>query len=156
PRETEVQAVILGHFARHGLDTDPPPIVDVGPHSGDPHFAPGPGNDSLVAKGTFVLIDLWAKLSKPRAACSDRTWTGSIGASETGQYEQICEIVARGRDAAINRVRSAYATGEALQGWHVDRAARDVIEQAGYGEYFCHRTGHSIGEETHGNGANMD
>jgi Xaa-Pro aminopeptidase len=155
-RETEVQQVILDHFARNKLVTDHPPIVGVGPHSGDPHFAPGPETDVPVAKGEFVLIDLWAKLDRPRAVYSDLTWTGFVGTEVPDKYEAIFRIVARGRDAAIERVRSAFAKGEPLQGWQVDRAARDAIDQAGYGAAFCHRTGHSIGQETHGNGANMD
>jgi Xaa-Pro dipeptidase len=155
-RETEVQQVILDHFARHRLVTDHPPIVGVGPHSADPHFTPGPALDVAVAAGTFVLIDLWAKLDRPRAVYSDLTRTGFVGDAVPAKYADVFRIVARARDAAIERVRSAFAKGEDLQGWQVDQAARDVIEQAGQGAYFCHRTGHSIGQETHGNGANMD
>ncbi len=155
-RETEVQQCILDHFARNHLVTDHPPIVGVGPHSADPHFAPSPALDVPVSAGTFVLIDLWAKLDRPRAVYSDLTWTGFVGDAVPEKYTSIFRIVARARDAAIERVRSAFANGENLQGWQVDQAARDVIEQAGHGEHFCHRTGHSIGQETHGNGANMD
>lgn len=155
-RETEVQQRILDHFAAHGLITDHPPIVGVGPHSGDPHYAPGPNSDSPIREGDFVLIDLWAKLDKPRSVYSDLTWTGFVGTEVPDKYEQIFQIVARARDAAINKVRSAFVSGSLLRGWEVDQAARDVIEQAGYGAAFCHRTGHSIGQETHGNGANMD
>jgi Xaa-Pro dipeptidase len=154
--ETQVQQHILAHFAAHGLITDHPPIVGVGPHSGDPHYAPGPANDSPIREGDFVLIDLWAKLDKPRAVYSDLTWTGFVGTEVPRKYEAIFQIVARARDAAVNTVRSAFANGSPLRGWEVDQAARDVIEQAGYGAAFCHRTGHSIGQETHGNGANMD
>jgi Xaa-Pro dipeptidase len=154
--ETEVQAVIMEHFRRNGLVTDHPPIVGVGPHSGDPHFAPSKETDSLCEKGAFVLIDLWAKLDRPNSVYSDLTRTGFVGETVPDEYERIFQIVARARDAAIERVRRAYASKETLQGWQVDQAARDVIEQAGYGEAFCHRTGHSIGQETHGNGANMD
>ncbi len=155
-RETEVQQAILDHFARHQLVTDHPPIVGVGPHSADPHFAPSSALDVPVASGTFVLIDLWAKLDRPRAVYSDLTWTGFVGETVPPKYVDVFRTVARARDAAIERVRSAFAQGEVLQGWQVDQAARDVIEHAGQGAYFCHRTGHSIGQETHGNGANMD
>jgi Xaa-Pro aminopeptidase len=155
-RETEVQQRILDHFAAHGLVTDHPPIVGVGPHSGDPHYAPGPDSDGVIKEGEFVLIDLWAKLDKPRAVYSDLTWTGFVGQEVPAKYEEIFRIVARARDAAIDRVRAAFQKKQPLQGWQVDRAARDVIEQAGHGAAFCHRTGHSIGQETHGNGANMD
>jgi Xaa-Pro aminopeptidase len=115
-----------------------------------------PGSDSPIREGDFVLVDLWAKLDKPRSVYSDLTWTGFVGTEVPEQYERIFQIVARARDAAINKVRSAFPQGPVLRGWEVDQVARDVIEKAGYGAAFCHRTGHSIGQETHGNGANMD
>jgi Xaa-Pro aminopeptidase len=155
-RETEVQKVILDHFAEHCLVTDHPPICAVGPHSGDPHYAPGPDSDAAIREGDFVLIDLWAKLDRPNAVYSDLTWTGFVGKEVPSRYEEIFRIVARARDAAIAKVQESFRTRTRLQGWQVDQAARDVIDQAGYGEFFCHRTGHSIGQETHGNGANMD
>jgi Xaa-Pro aminopeptidase len=155
-RETHVQQRILQHFAEHGLVTDHPPICGVGPHSGDPHYAPGPESDSPIREGDFVLIDLWAKLNKPNAVYSDLTWTCFVGKEVPARYEEVFKIVAGARDAAIARVRSAFQKKEPLQGWQVDRASREVIERAGYGDAFCHRTGHSIGQETHGNGANMD
>ena len=155
-RETEVQQVILDHFKKHKLFTDHPPIVAAGPHSGDPHYAPGAGSDAAIREGDFVLIDLWAKCDQPRAVYSDLTWTCFVGREVPARIREIFGIVAAARDAAINRVKQAFAKRQALQGWEVDRAARDVIDRAGYGEYFCHRTGHSIGQETHGNGANMD
>jgi Xaa-Pro aminopeptidase len=154
--ETEVQKCILDHFARNGLVCDHPPIVGVGPHSGDPHFETCAATDVPVAPGTFVLIDLWAKVDRPRSVYSDLTWTGFVGTEVPEKYTNIFRIVAKARDAGIERVRTAFAKSEPLQGWQVDRATRDVIEQAGHGGDFCHRTGHSIGQETHGNGANMD
>jgi Xaa-Pro aminopeptidase len=154
--ETQAQAHIMDYFAANKMVTDHPPIVGVGPHSGDPHFAPSAATDTPIAEGTFVLVDLWAKLDKPRSVISDLTRTAFVGTSVPARYTDIFNIVARARDAAIERVRTAFARGEALQGWQVDRAARAVIDAAGYGEAFCHRTGHSIGQETHGNGANMD
>jgi Xaa-Pro aminopeptidase len=155
-RETEVQQCILDHFQTHKLVTDHPPICAVGPHSGDPHYAPTPGADGVIKPGEFVLIDLWAKLDRPRSVYSDLTWTGFVGPEVPERFEKIFKTVAQARDAAIARVRGAFQSGQTLQGWQVDDAARRVIDQAGYGAYFCHRTGHSIGQETHGNGANMD
>jgi Xaa-Pro aminopeptidase len=155
-RETEVVQCILDHFTAYGLVTDHPPICAVGPHSGDPHYSPGPGSDGTIRAGDFVLIDLWAKRDRPRAVYSDLTWTAFVGPQVPARYEEIFQIVARARDAAIACVQEAFRAGRPLQGWQVDQAARDVIERAGYGAYFCHRTGHSIGQETHGNGANMD
>jgi Xaa-Pro aminopeptidase len=155
-RETAVQECILQHFKKHDLIADHPPICAVGPHSGDPHYSPIPGADGVIRSGDFVLIDLWAKLNRPCAVYSDLTWTCFVGKEVPDKYTSIFKIVARARDAAIERVREAFRKKEMLQGWQVDQAARDVIESAGYGKYFCHRTGHSIGQETHGNGANMD
>jgi Xaa-Pro aminopeptidase len=152
----DVQQVILDHFKANGLVTDHAPIVGVWPHSGDPHYEPRPGEDGILHPGSFVLIDLWAKLNKPRAVYSDLTWTGFLGTEVPAKYEEIFQIVRAGRDAGIALVRDAFAHNRPLQGWQVDDATRAPIAAAGYGEAFCHRTGHSIGEETHGNGANMD
>jgi Xaa-Pro dipeptidase len=155
-RETEVQQVILDHFRGHRLVTDHPPICAVGPHSGDPHYAPGPASDAPIGEGDFVLIDLWAKCDQPRAVYSDLTWTCFVGREVPAPIQNVFQIVAAARDAAIKIVRDAFAKRQPLLGCEVDQAARAVIDKAGYGQYFCHRTGHSIGQETHGNGANMD
>jgi len=148
--------VILDHFQKHGLVADHSPICAVGPHSGDPHYEPQPGDAGIIRDASFVLIDLWAKLDRPRAVYSDLTWTGFVGNDVPEKYEKVFQIVAKARDAAIARVKNAFAKKETIQGWQVDQAAREVIDKAGYDEFFCHRTGHSIGQETHGNGANMD
>ncbi|HEV3444534.1 MAG TPA: M24 family metallopeptidase [Gemmataceae bacterium] len=155
-RETDVQHCIMTHFKTHGLVTDHPPICAVGAHSGDPHYSPAPGSDASIKEGDFVLIDLWAKLDRPRAVYSDLTWTCFVGKEVPKKYVDIFQIVAQARNAAIARVQEAFGNQQPLQGWQVDQAARAVIDRAGYGQYFCHRTGHSIGQETHGNGANMD
>lgn len=154
--ELEVQKRIVDHFHENGMVCDHPPIVGVGPHSGDPHYEPRPGDAGLIRQNQFVLIDLWAKFDKPRAVYSDLTRVGFTGNSVPEQYVKVFNVVAAARDAGIQRVQDAFATKETIQGWHVDRATRDVIDRAGYGQYFTHRTGHSIGEEVHGNGANMD
>jgi Xaa-Pro aminopeptidase len=155
-RETEVQTAIMDHFHRHGMTTYSPPIVGVGPHSGDPHYEPVAGNDGEIGPDDFVLIDLWCKLDRPRAVYSDLTRVGYVGETVPEKYQSIFAIVARARDAAIACVRDAYAAGRALRGWEVDEACRKVIVDAGHGPSFIHRTGHSIGQEVHGNGANMD
>ncbi len=155
-RETEVQQAIMDYFAANHLVTDHSPIVGVGPHSGDPHFAPSQENDGIIREGDFLLVDLWAKLDKPGAVYSDYTRVGFVGREVPEKYAKIFAIVAAARDAGIACVRAAFAEGRPLCGFEVDDATRAVIDAAGYGEYFCHRTGHSIGQETHGNGANMD
>ncbi len=155
-RETEVQSAIMDYFHQHGLTTYSPPIVGVGSHSGDPHYEPVAGRDGVIGKGDFVLVDLWAKLARPRAVYSDLTRVGFVGETVPAVYEETFSIVAAARDAAITRVREAYAAGRPIQGYEVDDAARRVIENAGKGNAFIHRTGHNIGQEVHGNGAHMD
>jgi Xaa-Pro dipeptidase len=154
--ERDVQAEIMRHFAEHDMETYSPPIVAVGPHSGNPHYETGSGEGTLIREGDFVLIDLWAKMKRPRAVYSDLTRVGFVGKTAPEKYTKIFQIVAKARDAAIEKVRSAFAAGRPIQGWEVDRTARDVISAAGYADQFAHRTGHSIGQEVHGNGANMD
>lgn len=154
--EVGVQAAIMDHFKRHGLTTYHPPIVGVGPHSGDPHYEPVPMHDSPIREGDFVLVDLWAKMDRPRGVYSDITRVGFVGKTVPAEYTKIFNIVAAARDAGVDCVRKAFADKRPLHGWEVDDATRQVIQKAGYGDYFVHRTGHSIGQETHGNGANMD
>jgi Xaa-Pro dipeptidase len=154
--ELDVQAEIMKHFAEHDMETYSPPIVAVGAHSGNPHYETGSGEGTQIREGDFVLIDLWAKMKRPRAVYSDLTRVGFVGKTVPEKYTDIFKFVAKARDAAIDKVRTAFAAGRPIQGWEVDRTARDVISAAGYADQFVHRTGHSIGQEVHGNGANMD
>jgi len=152
----DVQDFVMDYYTRNNMTTYHPPIVGVGPHGGDPHYSPQRGSDSEMKEGDFVLLDMWAKMNVPNGVYSDLTKVGFLGQSVPEKYKTIFDIVAAARDAGIECVRSAFAAGRELQGWEVDRATRDVIDDAGYGEYFIHRTGHNIGKETHGNGAHMD
>lgn len=154
--EIAVQNRIMKHFADNGLTTDHPPIVGQGPHSGDPHFSPNPANELQIRQGDFVLVDLWAKMNRPMAVYSDLTRTAFVGEVVPEKYVKIFNIVAAARDAGIQCVKDAFAAKRPLAGWEIDDATRAVIEKAGYGQWFIHRTGHSIGQETHGNGANID
>lgn len=154
--ELDVQERIMRHFRENGMTTYSPPIVGVGPHSGDPHYEPTAATNSPIKAGDFVLIDLWAKLDQPRAVYSDLTRVAFLGDEVPVRYTEVFEIVAAARDAAIACVQEAFAKGEKLLGHQVDDACRAVIEKAGYGEAFTHRTGHNIGQEVHGNGAHMD
>lgn len=155
-QETAVQDLIMQHFAEHNLTTYHPPIVGVNQNAGNPHYETGTGAQTTISEGDFVLIDLWAKQNEPGAIYSDLTRTGFVGTTIPEQYSKIFNIVAAGRDAGIAKVKSAFAAGEPLQGWQVDDAVRNVIQEAGYGEAFCHRTGHNMGQETHGNGTHID
>jgi Xaa-Pro aminopeptidase len=155
-RETDVQEAVMDFYRQHQMTTYHPPIVGVGPNSGDPHYAPQKGLDREIKAGAFVLLDMWAKLDEPGAVYSDLTKVGFIGKSVPETFQSIFNIVAAARDAGIKTVQTAFAAGKPLYGWQVDQATREVIEKAGYGQYFCHRTGHNIGQETHGNGTHID
>jgi len=154
--ELDVQQRIMDHFAANGCTTYSPPIVGVGPHSGDPHYEPTPATNSPVRAGDFVLIDLWCKLDRPRAVYSDLTRVGYVGGEVPEEYVKVFNIVAAARDAGIATVKQAFAAGRPITGAEVDDATRAVIEKAGYGDNFTHRTGHNIGQEVHGNGAHID
>jgi len=153
--EHAVQQFILGRFDHYSLRADKPPIVAANAHSADPHFQPT-ADSGQIRRGDFVLLDIWAKRKDPRSVYADITWTGYVGETVPEEHRQIFRIVQQARDAAIAFVRDAVHLGTPLYGWQVDDMARQVIDTAGYGEQFIHRTGHSIGEEVHGNGANMD
>jgi Xaa-Pro aminopeptidase len=154
--EFDVQQFIREQFRVHGLTTDHGPIVAVNANAANPHYEPSRERFAAIQAGDLLLIDLWAKLDRPGSVYYDITWTGYCGAAPPSAMDTVFGVVARARDAAIERVVRAAETGEALAGYQVDDAARGVIEEAGFGEFFFHRTGHSIGEEVHGTGANMD
>lgn len=136
--------------------TDSPPIVGVNENSGNPHYEPTIKVNKKIKKGDFVLIDLWAKLDKPEGVWADITWTGYVGTRIPEKYIKIFNIVSDARDTAFNLVTKRFSEGKEIKGFEVDSAARKVIEIAGYGKYFIHRTGHSITTELHGSGAHMD
>ncbi|MGH9455954.1 MAG: M24 family metallopeptidase [Terriglobia bacterium] len=154
--EYEVQQEMVRLFAVNGLEADAPPLVAVNAHSGNPHYSPDASHTAPIRRDDFVLLDVWGKQRQPGAVYFDITWTGFVGNKVPSRYQEIFEIVRAARDAAVERVQTALRSGEELRGFQVDDAARSVIAKAGYGEYFIHRTGHSIGEDVHGNGANMD
>ncbi|MGH9431616.1 MAG: M24 family metallopeptidase [Terriglobia bacterium] len=154
--EYEVQQEMVRLFEANDLESDAPPLVAVNAHSGNPHYSPDASCSTSIRRDDFVLLDVWGKQRRPGAVYFDITWTGFVGDSVPSRYQTIFEIVRAARDAAVERVRRALRSGEELCGFQVDDAARSVIAKAGYGECFIHRTGHSIGEDVHGNGANMD
>ena len=154
--EFEIQQFMMARFAAAGIVTSEPPIVAVNAHSADPHFGPSAANASPIRRGDFVLLDLWAKEAGDDATYADITWTGFVGESAPDEHARIFEIVARARDAAVDFVKARVDDGAVVHGYEADRAARAVIEEAGFGEAFVHRTGHSIGREVHGMGANLD
>jgi Xaa-Pro dipeptidase len=154
--EFGIQEFIWDQYEQRGLVSSDRPIVAVNAHSADPHYVPDSQKSAPIARGDFLLLDIWAKKPEPGSVYGDITWTGFVGEVVPERYESIFRIVRDGRDAAIARVKDRHASGDSLHGWEVDDAAREAITAAGYGEYFIHRTGHSIHEEDHGNGANID
>ena len=155
--EYEVQQFIRTAFVGAGLFTDHGPIVGVNANASNPHYEPSAEATAPIRNGDFVLIDMWAKLNnRPGAVYYDITWTGVCGGAPTPEMQNIFAIVRDARDAAIDRVGKAVAAGKEIRGFEVDDAARGYIRDKGFAEYFVHRTGHSIGEDVHGSGANMD
>lgn len=153
-REDELQAWISGRFTSSGLEFDHPAIVGAGANAADPHYAPSATRPRTIERGEILLIDLWAK--EPRGVYADQTWMGVLG--EPGaRAVQVWEAVRDARDAAIALLRERVASGEPLRGGDVDDAARAVITERGFGEYFTHRTGHSIDpRQLHGSGPHID
>ena len=154
--EYDVQQEILGFFAAHGVVTEEVPIVAVNANSANPHYCPTEEVSLPIRENDFVLLDVWGKLARPGAVYFDITWTGFAGEKVPGRYAAIFAMVREARAAAVHLVQEAMQKGRPLYGYEVDDAARGVIRRHDCGEYFIHRTGHSIGEDIHGNGANMD
>jgi Xaa-Pro dipeptidase len=153
--EFEIQQWFAENFKRENIVTEDLPIVAVNANSGNPHYEPKAEGSAQIKEGDFVLLDVWGKKNTPHAVYYDITWTGVIG-TPSDRHVEIFNIVSGGRDAGVKKVQEAYAGKRRIAGWEVDQATREHITNAGYGEYFVHRTGHSIGEHVHGNGANMD
>ena len=144
-------------MAAEGLWTDHGPNVSAGPNSADSHYEADADTSRIIKTGDFLLIDCWAKLADdPDAVWYDITWTAVIGREPTEREVTVFTAVRDARDAAIERVQTAYAAGESIAGWQADDAAREVIRAAGFGPQFTHRTGHNIAAELHGNGAHLD
>ena len=154
--EYDVQQFMLSEFRKRGIKTESDPNCSVNANSANPHYEPTKEIHSPLKKGDFVLLDLWAKTDKSRSVYGDITWTGYIGGTVPDEYTKIFEIVKGGRDAALRFVQDAFSTGREICGYQIDDAARNFFKEKGYDQYFVHRTGHSIGEEIHGNGANID
>lgn len=155
--EYEVQQYIVHRFQEEGLTDDGDhPIVGVNDHPADPHFEPTSENTYPIKKGDTVLIDLWARKNEPTGVYYDITWCGYIGDNPPAKYIEIFDIVRDARNAGRDFVRERFGKNEPCHGYEVDDVCRQVVIDAGYGDYFVHRTGHSIGREVHGNGVNID
>ncbi|MFN0156465.1 MAG: M24 family metallopeptidase [Bacteroidota bacterium] len=147
---------MMRRFKESGLITTDAPIIGTNEHPADPHFESTPANTRPFKKGDTVLIDMWAKKNVPGGIYYDITWLGFIGNDPPKKYVDIFETARDARNAAISFVKDKFAKGKLCYGWQVDDASRNVVKKRGYAKYFLHRTGHSIGEEVHGNGVNID
>jgi Xaa-Pro aminopeptidase len=154
--EHDLQQFVMECFAAKGLTTTSPPIVATNAHSADPHYGPSEQHPTPIVRGDFVLLDLWAKEPGEDAIYADFTWVAFVGKTVPEEHAKIFSIVANARDAAAKLIHDRVTRKEPVSGRDADRAAREVIEGAGFGEHFLHRTGHSIGREVHGTGANLD
>jgi Xaa-Pro aminopeptidase len=154
--EYDLQQYIVSRIHAYDLTTSSPPIAAANEHSADPHYTPQREQSALIRAGDLVLIDLWAKRREAGSVYADITWTGFVGETVPPRHAEIFSIVRQGRDAALDFVSSHVRSGVFPCGWEIDDACRKVIRHAGYESSFIHRTGHSIGEEVHGNGANID
>ncbi|MCI0330776.1 MAG: Xaa-Pro peptidase family protein [candidate division Zixibacteria bacterium] len=154
--EYEVQQFIWNEYAKYGMTADSPPIVAVNANAANPHYLPTAEASSSIKKGDLVLIDMWAKKDSAGAIYGDMTWMGYVGDKLPEDIAKIWTVLVEARDKAIGYMNLMFANGRKVYGYEVDDCVRGVIEKAGYGPNFTHRTGHSIGVEVHGNGVNID
>jgi len=154
--EYGVQQFVMRRFAERGLVTNSPPIVGVNANAADSHYAPPETGSAPIRRGDLVLLDLWAKLNEPEAVYYDSTWMAFCGEEVPERMRAAFAVVVGARDEGIRFVREAMASGRTLRGFEVDDAVRAYIELRGMGQFIRHRTGHSIGREVHGAGANID
>jgi Xaa-Pro dipeptidase len=154
--EYALQQQMVAWFQEEGLVSDSAPVVAVGPHAGDPHYLPTAAGASPIAADQLLLLDLWGKLPKPGAVFADITWVGYTGHTVPAKMAAAFAAAAKARDTAVDLVQAAAREDRDLRGWEVDRAARMVLVEAGFEAQVLHRTGHSLGENVHGNGAHLD
>ena len=154
--EFQVAEFVRSRFDALDLITENGPTVGVNANSANPHYTPPASGSSLIERGDFVLLDMWARLNEPNSIWYDITWTGFCGEIIPEDMRHVFRVVCDARDAAIDYVRKRFELRQDIRGFQVDDAARAHIETQGFGQAFIHRTGHSIGNEVHGNGANMD
>lgn len=154
--EYQVQQFMLHAMHEANCHTSHPPTCAVNAHSADPHYHPEANGASSIQPGDFILLDLWCKQRLPGAVYADITRVGVAALKPDHRQKEIFEIVKEARDQATLFVKEHYEAHQLIQGWQVDQVCRDFIQKAGFGEFFIHRTGHNLGEEVHGPGANLD
>ena len=154
--EYDLQQWILRKFAEAGLETEEGPDVAVNKNASDPHYGPPPTESSSIKEGDLLLLDVWGKQKSPDGVYYDITWVGYLGTKVPDKFAKVFNVVREARDRGVNMILDSVKAGRPIQGWQIDNAVRAVIDKAGYGKYFFHRTGHNIGQSVHGNGVNID
>ncbi|MBN1297590.1 aminopeptidase P family protein [bacterium] len=154
--EHTVQTFIMDRFAKNNCRTNHPPIVAIGAHSADPHYNPDRSNSDVIRPDQLLLIDMWCKVNRPGSVYADITWTAWTGDSPPDDVLTVFSIVRDARNLAIKTVCNAFTEKRAITGADIDRSTRTYITQNGFGDYFTHRTGHSLDTDVHGSGANLD
>ncbi len=154
--EYDLQQWILRKFEEAGIETEEGPDVAVNANASDPHYGPTKEHAAPIREGDLLLLDVWGKQKKANSVYYDITWVGYLGAKVPEKFAKVFRVVREARDRGVELIVNHVKAGKPLQGWQVDKATRAVVEKAGYGKYFFHRTGHNIGTAVHGNGVNMD
>ena len=154
--EYAVAEFIRGRFREEGLVVTDGPAVAVNKHASDPHFDPTDPNAPAIKEGDWVLIDLWARLPGDDSMFGDITWTAYVGDKVPAKHREVFDAVIDARDAALDELEKAHRDGRVLEGWELDKVAREHITRSGYAEFFNHRLGHSLGREVHSNAVNLD
>lgn len=154
--EYDLQQLMVQWFREEGLVSDAPPVVAIGANAGNPHYLPTAEHNRVIVSDEVLLLDLWGKRSQPGAVFADITWVGATSRQVPEEAAAAFQAIVNARDRAVQLVQERAAAGDDLRGWEVDRAARQVLEDSGYGQFILHRTGHSLGENVHGNGTHLD
>lgn len=154
--EYELQQFIVKKLTENDLEIDHDPIVGINENSGNPHHSPAQNCKRAIQENDIVLIDLWGKEKKSKSVYADITWMGYVGQTPPDKYKEVFSVVKNARDAAISFIHERFEQKKAVCGYEVDEVTRNVIKDAHYGEYFVHRTGHSIGADLHWKGVNLD
>lgn len=154
--EYGLQQQMVGWFDEEALASDSAPVVAVGANAGNPHYLPTAARHAPITADQVLLLDLWGKTMVRGAVFADITWVGFTGRVVPPAPAAAFQAIVDARDAAVALVEEAARTARDLRGWEVDRVARTALERAGFGDHILHRTGHSLGEQVHGNGVHMD
>ena len=154
--EYDLQQRMVEWFREEGLVSDAPPVVALGANAGNPHYLPSVEQKTEIVADQVLLLDLWGKKAQPGSVFADITWVGATSRQVPPEPAAAFQAIVNARDAAVRLVQERATAGEDLRGWQVDRAARQVLEDSGFGKHVLHRTGHSLGENVHGNGTHLD